>query len=421
MRPVRWTAVCAFLLFIVSGCAAFSSSPSIPPPVALQFSGSPYVDPDALKPGTIIHLPTGRELTEAELIELAGHARVVYVGEMHTNMEHHRVQLAVIEALAKRWPGKIAVGMEMFQRPAQPQLDQWSRGGLDVKAFKQLWYDNWGEEYGYYQAILELIRDQKIPLIALNASDEQVQKVRKQGLGGLSADERAWLGPIDEKDPYQRQAMQAIFGGHLHGGESGFEHFYQSMLLWDETMARSAAEFLSSPAGKDKKLVILAGGFHVAYGYGIPKRLFRRLPEPGLIVLPYTPDALIPEEYRMPVQAPELPLYLADVIWSTGYSEPKIKRVRLGVQLAPTKPPGPSTPPQPQPDRQAGAGVLNVEPGSPADKAGIKPGDRILSINRHDVGSGYELVEQLRMIEPGERAAITLDRSGQKVDLTVQF
>ncbi|MBI3621256.1 MAG: ChaN family lipoprotein [Nitrospirae bacterium] len=395
---------CAALLLIAAGCAAVS-----PPaePAAQPFSGSPYADLDALKSGTIIHLPTGRELTQAELIDLAGRARVIYVGEMHTNMEHHRVQLAVIEALAKRWPGKIAVGMEMFQRPSQPQLDQWSRGELAAKPFKQLWYDNWGEEYGYYQAILELVRDQNIPLIALNASDEQVQKVRKQGLTGLSDDERAWLGPIDEKDPYQRRAMQAIFGGHSHGGNSGFERFYQSMLLWDETMARSAAEFLGSAAGKDKKLIILAGGFHVAYGYGIPKRLFRRLPEPYLIVLPYTPDALIPEEYRMPVQAPELPLYLADVIWSTGYSEPEFKRVRLGVRL--------------DPKNHEAAVVTAVEPGSPAEKAGITSGDRITSLNGEKIDSLFELVERLRLIEPGDRAAVVLDRSGQKVELTVQF
>jgi len=401
---------------MASGCAAFSSTAK--PPAEPAFSGSPYADLESLKAGTIIHLPTGRELTQAEAIDLAAHARVIYIGEMHTNMEHHRVQLAVIDALEKRMPGKIAVGMEMFQRPAQPQLDQWSRGELDPKAFKQLWYDNWSEEYDYYRPILELVRARKIPLIALNASDEQVRKVRTQGLAGLSEDERAWLGPVDEKDPYQRRAMQAIFGGHSHGGPTGFERFYQGMLLWDETMARSAAEFLESPAGSDKTLVVLAGGFHVAYGYGIPKRLFRRLPEPYLILLPYTPDALIPEEYRMPVAPPELPLYLADVIWSTGYSEPEIKRARLGVQLAPRKegPPHGS-----QPQAAAGAAVLAVEPGSPADKAGIKPGDRILSINQHNVDSAFELVEQLRLIEPGESAKLTLDRAGQKIDVTAQF
>jgi len=296
--------------------------------------------------------------------------------------------------------------MEMFQRPAQPLLDQWSHGTLDVKRFKRLWYDNWGEEYDYYQPILDHIRKRRIPLIALNASEEQLKAVSQQGWEGLSADERAWLGPVDADDPYQRRAMEAIFGSHAHGGAGGFERFYRTMLLWDETMARSADDFLRSPRGKGKTLIILAGGFHVAYGYGVPKRLFHRLPEPYLTILPYTPEALIPEEYRMAVTPPELPLYLTDLVWITGYSEPEIKRVRLGVRLDP---------------KQKGAVVMEVAPKSPAEKAGIKAGDRIVSVNQEAVESTFELIERLRLLEPGDSAKLTLDRSGQKVDVTAQF
>jgi uncharacterized iron-regulated protein len=417
LRPRHMTVCCALVLCVASGCATAPSRPA-PQPAQPEFTGSPYADLESLKAGAIVYLPTGRTLTEAEVVDLAAHARVIYVGEMHTNMEHHRVQLAVIEALAKRMPGSIAVGMEMFERPSQPQLDQWSRGELDAKAYTRLWYDNWTEDYGYYQAILEFIRTHHIPLIALNASDEQVQTVRKQGFAGLSEQERTWLGPIDEKDPYQRKAMEAIFGGHAHGGAAGFERFYEGMLLWDETMAASAAEYLESPAGKGKTMIILAGGFHVAYGYGIPKRLFRRLPEPYLIVLPYTPEALVPEIYRMNVTSPELPLYLADVIWATGYSEPEITRVHLGVQLAPPKE-VPSH--ESQPKAASGVAVLTVEPGSAADKAGIKSGDRILSFNDHDVQSAFDLIEQLRLLDPGEHATLTLDRAGRKITVTAQF
>jgi uncharacterized iron-regulated protein len=412
LRPLHVAVCCALFLLVAPGCSIFSSH-APQPAAAPAFSGSPYVDLESLTAGTIVHLPTGRELTEAEAIDLAAHARVIYVGEMHTNMEHHRVQLAVIEALTNRMQGKIAVGMEMFQRPSQSKLDQWSRGELDANAFKQLWYDNWSEDYGYYQAILEFIRAKNIPLIALNASDEEVHKVRKEGLGGLSDEERTWLGPVDEHDPYQRRAMEAIFAGHSHGGAAGFERFYQGMLLWDETMAKSAADYLTSPAGSDKTLVVLAGGFHVAYGYGIPRRLFRRLPVPYLIILPYTPEALIPEEYRMDVTSPDLPLYMADLVWATGYSEPEVTHPHLGVQLAPEQVGQPAAP--------SGVAVLTVEPGSAADEAGIKPGDRILSFNEHAVQSAFELIEQLRLLDPGAHASITLNRAGQKIDVTVQF
>ncbi len=402
---VRWIAGCALIMACTVGCAAPHPRPH--PLTALPaYPGSPYVDLDTITPGTIVHVPTGRSLTEAEAIDLAAKARVIYIGEMHTNLEHHRVQLAMIQALHKRFPGKIAVGMEMFQRPAQPQLDRWLNGKLDQKQFKKLWYDNWGESYEYYQPILDYLKAQRIPLVALNASDEQVKAVSKNGWEGLSKEERDWLGPIDEQDPYHRRAMQAVVGGHGHGGAENFERFYRTMLLWDETMAQSGAEFLRSPKGDGKKLVILAGGFHIGYGYGIPRRLFRRALEPYITILPETPDGDIPEHYRMDVMTPEFPLYLADVVWGTGYSEPEMKRVRLGVQLD---------------QEQEAAVVVEVLPGSPAEKAGLKPGDRITSFNGEALQTSFDLVEQIRLLEPGDSAKLTLDRAGQTVEVTVKF
>ncbi|MEW6323843.1 MAG: ChaN family lipoprotein, partial [Nitrospirota bacterium] len=227
---MRARTIAGVALLAAFGCAWAAEPPAAGPPHALPaYPGSPYVDLDALKTGAILHVPTGRSLTEAELIDLATHARVIYIGEMHTNLEHHRVQLAVIRALRQRFPGRIAVGMEMFQRPSQPQLDQWARGELTPKQFKKLWHDNWGEDYEYYQPILDYLREQQIPIVALNASDAQVKSVSEKGWDGLSKEERAWLGPIEEHDPYHRRAMEAIFGGHGegHGGPGGFERFYR--------------------------------------------------------------------------------------------------------------------------------------------------------------------------------------------------
>jgi predicted metalloprotease with PDZ domain len=52
-----------------------------------------------------------------------------------------------------------------------------------------------------------------------------------------------------------------------------FEYFYQSQILWDETMAHSIAQFLSDHL--DYQMVILAGGQHIMFSSGIPKRTAR--------------------------------------------------------------------------------------------------------------------------------------------------
>lgn len=49
--------------------------------------------------------------------------------------------------------------------------------------------------------------------------------------------------------------------------------------------------------------------------------------------------------------------------------------------------------------------------GDPADQAGLRPGDRVLSINGESIGSWNQLVEVIQR-HPGERVAIELDRGG---------
>jgi serine protease Do len=65
-------------------------------------------------------------------------------------------------------------------------------------------------------------------------------------------------------------------------------------------------------------------------------------------------------------------------------------------------------------DGDRGVGVANVTPGSPADNAGLEPGDVILEVNRHPVSS----VDAVRK-EAGKSATLLLLIHGQ--DGTTRF
>lgn len=54
-----------------------------------------------------------------------------------------------------------------------------------------------------------------------------------------------------------------------------------------------------------------------------------------------------------------------------------------------------------------GAVVILVAPGSPADIAGVQPGDVLLSLDGNNVTSGAELDRILSGYEPGDRAQLT--------------
>ncbi|MBM3347083.1 MAG: Do family serine endopeptidase, partial [Betaproteobacteria bacterium] len=66
-----------------------------------------------------------------------------------------------------------------------------------------------------------------------------------------------------------------------------------------------------------------------------------------------------------------------------------------------------------------GALVANVEPGGPADKAGIKPGDVLLAVNGKDVEQSNELPRIVSEMPPGSRASFKVWSKGAARDISV--
>jgi serine protease Do len=66
-----------------------------------------------------------------------------------------------------------------------------------------------------------------------------------------------------------------------------------------------------------------------------------------------------------------------------------------------------------------GALVADVEPGSPADRAGLQRGDILLSLDGSSVAGAQDLARQVAAIAPGSEVTVELLRSGQKKTLRI--
>ena len=60
-----------------------------------------------------------------------------------------------------------------------------------------------------------------------------------------------------------------------------------------------------------------------------------------------------------------------------------------------------------------GALVTEVKPGSPADEAGVRPGDVIKGVNHANVANAAELVAATRSLKSGDTVRLRLVRDGQ--------
>lgn len=225
-------------------------------------------------------------------------AAVVYLGEHHDSEADHQAQLEIIQALHAHNP-KVAIAMEMFQRPFQSVLDQYIAGKIsEAELIAQTEYEKrWGFPWELYAPILRFAREKKIPVLAINAPNEVVRQVSSQGLDSLTAEDYRYIPPraeLDLTNVNYRSLMESAFTGiELHQGFN-LDNFFAAQIVWDETMAQAIATFRRQHP--DTQVITLAGEGHVIYGYGIPDRVKRRLGielQQQIVLLNPTPEQTI--------------------------------------------------------------------------------------------------------------------------------
>jgi S1-C subfamily serine protease len=72
-------------------------------------------------------------------------------------------------------------------------------------------------------------------------------------------------------------------------------------------------------------------------------------------------------------------------------------------------------------DSQPGMLISDVVPDGPAQKAGLKGGDRILQIGAIEIRTVHDLMYVLVNAKPGEKAKLTYSRQGKKTTVEVTF
>jgi uncharacterized iron-regulated protein len=240
----------------------------------------------ASKPGQpdqrVYRISDGRQASLSELAPLLKQNRIVIVGEHHSNADHHRAQVRVIETLVAA-SARVAIGLEMFRSDSQKELDRWVDGDLQTADFEKIYYDNWTFPWEKYREIFEYARDRQVPLVGLNVSREITAQVARKGFKSLSEEQRGKLADVtclvdEDYENYIRQA----FGAHAHG-KLNFTYFCEAQLVWDSIMAVNAIDYLK--AHPDTILVLLTGVGHAQKG-AIPRQISSRSNLPHLVFLP---------------------------------------------------------------------------------------------------------------------------------------
>ena len=357
--------------------------------------------------GDMVHLPTGHKISFEQLIDAIAGSRIIYVGETHDNPASHQWQLDILSGLHRKNPQKMALAMEMFNPEQQQVLDSWVAGELSEEDFlRQVdWFTNWRMNFALYRPLLDYCRENRIPIVALNAPKSLVHQVGRTPFEDLPEEVRSQLPEFDFNDPYQRAMTEGIYSGHSMG-KAMSDGFLRVQTLWDETMAQNLANYLQSPQGEGRQAVVVAGGNHVRYGFGIPRRVHRRLPLSYQLVGSREIEIVEKREHQtMDVDLPHFPMAPWDYLKLTRY-ETLEKGVKLGAIIDET----------PQ-----GIELKQIMPGSAAEKAGLLAGDILTRAAGNPLTESFDLLYPLMNLTSGEELDLEVLRAEERLEVRVEF
>jgi uncharacterized iron-regulated protein len=381
---------CLFCLAVSSlaGCAAVGAG---------FLSAGTQKGSAELHVGDVIETATGKVITLDELIPKLSDASIIYIGEMHTSSEDHQAQLTILKKLSES-NKCIEMGMEMFPGAAQPVLNRFIQGEMTEDEFLQevQWDQVWGFPFQLYRPLIDFARDRHMRILGLNAPHKVVSAIAHHGLASLTEEDRAQVArEFHLDDPKNRLRIQQEFTGHGKEGIKDFESFFEAQLAWEETMAETLAQRLKETGGKCMVVVIVGKG-HINGRLGVPYLTALRVPDKYKTVAP------LPIDYPFSTFDPDL----ADYVLITDKTE-LFHRPRLGVMIQSAA-------------SGKGAEVLSVAPDTPAEKAGIRKGDVIISVDGTAVNSAEDVQQALAKEGPAHKIVIERAKKQMSIEVTTQ-
>ncbi len=279
-------ALLVLLCLVTTGCKILPAESSLP----VQTQVAVEAEAEAESASAVVIEASDR----ATILKALETSQVVYLGERHDSELDHQAQLEIIQALVEQGETngkKVAIAFEMFQRPFQSVLDDYSADKIDADQLRRdsEYDDRWGFDWALYEPIISYGKAQALPMLAANTPQEITRQVARQGFEGLDEAALAQIPPVAEisreNEEYRGFVANVFMGHHGHGHasegmdpeamEAAFERFFSAQVLWDESMAETIAEFAKE--NPDYTVIVLAGQGHIMHGWGIPDRVARRL------------------------------------------------------------------------------------------------------------------------------------------------
>ena len=221
---------------------------------------------------------------EVQLADAFRQAKIVMLGEVHDNQEHHALRANLLNGRMIHRPS--AVVFEQIRADQQPALDKFvdfnahaRRLGTAGDLLEFLDWDNspWAKTADY-RPLFEAVVNARLPIYPGDPAREVIRKVAKEGLeAALEAEERSRLvldKPLGAaKDAASLADIEASHCGAIP--KSAHPNMAAAQRYRDAYMA----DALLRAADAHGSAILIAGNGHVRTDRGVPWYIHQRAPE----------------------------------------------------------------------------------------------------------------------------------------------
>ncbi|MFN2247817.1 MAG: ChaN family lipoprotein [Candidatus Promineifilaceae bacterium] len=362
------------------------------------------------QPGRWLVPATNESLDFTQLMPRLKDKKVVLLGEVHDQPEHHIWQFQMVSALSAS-NGDIAIALEAFPRRVQPILDRWVAGELTRQQFLEQtdWFAVWGFAPELYMPLFEFARLNNVRMLAMNVDRSLVRKVGKSGWESVPIGERENVSEPAAPSSAYVDYLWDIFRNHPAADSDSnttsdalkregpeFQSFVRSQTFWDRAMADAIAnEVREHP---DRVVIAVLGSGHVQEGWGVAHQLSSQ----GITDV----GSLLP--WAAGDECEEPSATVADAVFGIKPNRDgdEQSRPRLGVRVS---------------ENERGLVVSEVETDSIASAAGIRAQDLLLEAAGIKLKTGQDLAAVVHRQPLGTWLPVLVERDGKELQFIARF
>jgi uncharacterized iron-regulated protein len=266
-------AVSATVTFVVAaGCASRSGprTDRLETPIGSAWASTQ--DRDHPLAGRIWDVRKNAFVTEQELQAAIEQARLLLLGEVHDNPDHHLLQARFVRAVTAtgRRP---SIAFEMLDETQQGAIDAIPKGeqhNPDAIRDAVRWDESGWPRFALYRPVFEAALDAALPVIAANLPRARIREASRGGLESLPAGIR---GRIERQGPLSasvRADMRAEMA-ESHCGELP-DSMLDPLILGQRARDAQLADAISRGATADGSILITGSG-HARLDRGVASYL----------------------------------------------------------------------------------------------------------------------------------------------------